>query len=67
MLKSNKVLLRSDNKLLFQKIKGRKITLKNKYILIGKIPFMTGKGTFIINGNTRVIVLIQRFYIRKVI
>nr|YP_009145381.1 RNA polymerase beta subunit [Cryptoglena skujai]AKL39006.1 RNA polymerase beta subunit [Cryptoglena skujai] len=34
----------------------RTLVLKNKYILVGEIPFMSEKGTFVINGNTRVII-----------
>nr|YP_009540971.1 RNA polymerase beta subunit [Discoplastis spathirhyncha]AYQ93471.1 RNA polymerase beta subunit [Discoplastis spathirhyncha] len=30
--------------------------IKNKYLLIGEIPLLTEKGTFIINGNPRIIV-----------
>nr|YP_010700253.1 RNA polymerase subunit beta [Euglena deses]WCH63397.1 RNA polymerase subunit beta [Euglena deses] len=37
-------------------IKYKKKTIINKYISIGEIPIMTEKGTFIINGNTRVII-----------
>nr|YP_009503399.1 RNA polymerase beta subunit [Euglena clara]AXA45453.1 RNA polymerase beta subunit [Euglena clara] len=38
-------------------ISKRKIkTQKSKYINIGKIPIMTEKGTFILNGNTRIII-----------
>lgn len=31
----------------------------DKYVFLGKIPLMTEKGTFIINGNTRVIVVTE--------
>jgi DNA-directed RNA polymerase beta subunit len=27
-----------------------------KYVLLAKVPLMTEKGTFIISGNTRIIV-----------
>lgn len=31
------------------------VILDKKYIFIGKIPLLTEKGNFIINGNTRVL------------
>lgn len=36
------------------------IILKNKYVNIGEIPLMTEKGTFILNGNTRIIDLTSK-------
>ena len=44
------------NKILNLNLKRNlRCTLQNKYLLFGEIPFMTEKGTFIINGNTRII------------
>nr|YP_009145448.1 RNA polymerase beta subunit [Monomorphina parapyrum]AKL78921.1 RNA polymerase beta subunit [Monomorphina parapyrum] len=33
----------------------QKTIFKNKYLFWGEIPFMTEKGTFVINGNSRII------------
>lgn len=35
------------------------IILEKKYIFIGKIPLLTEKGNFIINGNTRVLIVFK--------
>lgn len=34
---------------------GKILILFNKFIMLGEIPLITEKGTFVINGNTRVI------------
>lgn len=34
---------------------GKVIILLHKFIMLGEIPLITEKGTFVINGNTRII------------